>query len=67
MPYFLNAPASSAVNSGACNRETAGTATLTIFSAVSAEKIAVGGDSKIPAKEIMMAHRFIVAPVSQSP
>ena len=54
-----------AVNSGACNGETAGTATLIIFSGVSAEKIAVGGDS-IAMKEIIMVHCFIVAPVAHS-
>jgi hypothetical protein len=44
------------------NRETA-EPPLTIFSGVSAEKVEVSGHSKKPAREVMMVHCFIVAPV----
>src|SRR5215470_2951146 len=59
MPYFLNAPASMATNRGACRSETAGTATLIIFSGVSAENVRASGDSKKAVREIRMSHCFI--------
>src|SRR5215472_2350124 len=59
MPYFLNAPASMATNRGACRSETAGTATLIIFSGVSAENVRASGDSKKAVSEMRMIHCFI--------
>src|SRR5262245_32271787 len=60
MPYFLNDPASMATNSGACSRDMAGTDTLIVFSGVSAEKVGASGDTNKAAREIKIAHRFIV-------
>jgi hypothetical protein len=60
MSYFLNAPASSAVNRGACNKETVETATLTILNGVSAEKVQVNGEGKKTARVIMIVQGFII-------
>ena len=49
-----------ATNSGACSSETAGTATVIVFSGVSAENVGPDSDNKKAIKEIRMAQRFMV-------
>src|SRR6266576_752695 len=58
MPYFLNAPASMATNSGACSSDTAGTATLMTLSGISADNVSVGADSKQPVNRIIQSFIF---------
>src|SRR5262245_16527416 len=65
MPYFLNAPASMATNSGACSSDTAGTATLIVFSDVSAANVGAVGKNKKAIKEIGMIQRFMFRLFSQ--
>src|SRR5215475_4941840 len=65
MPYFLNAPASMATNSGACSSDTAGTATLIVFSDVSAVNVGAVGKNKKAIKEIGMIQRFMFRSFSQ--
>jgi hypothetical protein len=65
MPYFLNAPASMATKSGACSSDTAGTATLIVFSGVSAPDDEAEGNSTKAIREIRIVHRLIVRSFSQ--
>ena len=60
MPYFLNDPASMATNKGACSKDMAGTDTLIVFSAVSAEKVGTVSNNEKTIKDIKMVHRFMV-------
>ena len=48
-----------ATNSGACSRDIAGTATLIVFSGVSAANVGAGRNSKKAIKEIRIVHRFM--------
>jgi hypothetical protein len=48
-----------ATNSGACSRDTAGTATLIVFSGVSAPNDEARGDNKKTVKEIRIVHRLM--------
>jgi hypothetical protein len=59
MPYFLKAPASMAMNSGACSSDTAGTATLMTLSGVSAENSEKSGTSKKVGIEKRTVQNFI--------
>jgi len=54
-----------ATNSGACSSDTAGTATLIVFSGVSAPKDEAEGDSNKAVREIRIVHRFMVSSFSQ--
>src|SRR5262245_30559613 len=65
MPYLLTAPASMATNSGACGSDTAGTATLIVFSDVSAANVGAVGKNKKAIKEIGMIQRFMFRSFSQ--
>src|ERR1051325_11991094 len=69
MPYFLNAPASMATNSGACSNDTAGTATLMILVGASAANAGLSAASRKIASEIRTVRGFIEAPgaVVQAP
>src|SRR5262245_3157276 len=60
MPYFLNAPASMATNSGACSKDMAGTDTLIVFSAISAEKVGADDENNKTVRKIWIAHRFMI-------
>jgi hypothetical protein len=49
-----------ATNSGACRSDTAGTATVIVFSGVSAENVGAEGDSNKTARKIRIVQRFMV-------
>jgi hypothetical protein len=59
MPYFLNAPASMAMNSGDYKSETAGTATLITLSGASAPSALAWGASNKTARGRKIVHRFM--------
>jgi hypothetical protein len=54
-----------ATNSGACKSDTAGTATLIVFSGVSAPNDEAKGDSNKAVREIRIVHRFMASLFSQ--
>src|ERR1043166_4741990 len=60
MPYFLNAPASIATNSGACSSDTAGTETLMTLSGVSAENEGLAGNPNKRIREASILPSFMV-------
>jgi hypothetical protein len=51
-----------ATNNGACNNDTAGTATLIVLNGVSAENIGEHGAAKITIREMITVHDFIATP-----
>src|SRR5919106_6757257 len=66
MPCFLKAPASMATNNGDCRSETAGTATLMIFTGVSAGDVGFDCDTKKVTRKIRTVDRCIIAPLAAS-